>query len=181
MTILKGGGRHGDDGFEALYRKFFGRVYKYFRRFGITDSEAQDLAQETFVRIYRTFDTFRGDGEWSFIATTAKRVMLNWRRGLSTSKRGVDLRDLDDPDLGFEPPDDNAPDLVDELDQKNRMRRVAVAVSELSDPDREVLRHKMLGYKYTEIAAMLNMSVDAVKSRLRDTLRRLRAKLGVKS
>jgi len=182
MTILKGGGGRDDERFEAIYRKFYARVYRYFQReCGIADDEAHDLAQDTFKRIYVTFSKYRGEAEWGFIQKTAKNVVLNWLRARTTQKRSATMIHIDDPELLFDPPAPEEPDLAEREHAEQRRRELVRAVSELPEAQRESLRLSILGFKYTEIAKALNTSVDAVKSRLRDAKRYLRTRLGDKS
>ena len=171
----------GRDGrFEAIYRQYFGRVYRFFRSYGVADGEAQDLAQETFTRIYERFDQYR-DGGWSYIETVARHVLYNWVRAGKTAKRSGEVVEIDDPDIAFDPPAPEEPDLAEREQVQLRNARLARAMSELSAGQREALRLSMLGFKYKEIAQVLKITEDAVKSRLRDAKKHLRARLGEKS
>ncbi|HEX8616687.1 MAG TPA: RNA polymerase sigma factor [Thermoanaerobaculia bacterium] len=182
MTILKGGGGRDDERFDALYRKFYGRTYRYFRRARVADDEAHDLAQETFKKIYQAFAGYRGEAEWGFIEKTAKRTLLNWIRARHTQSRSATaMIEIDDPEQIFDPPAPEEPDFADRDAAERRRRAVVKAVTELPEGQRESLRLFILGFKYTEIAKALNTSVDAVKSRLRDAKKHLRARLGDKS
>lgn len=172
---------NGRDGrFEAIYRQYFGRVYRFFRSYGVADSETQDLAQETFVRIYERFDQYR-DGGWSYIETVARNVLFNWVRAGKTAKRTGKIVHIDDPELAFDVPAPDEPDYAEREQVSLRSQRLAQAVGELADGQREALRLSMLGFKYREIADVLKITEDAVKSRLRDAKRHLRAGLGEKS
>src|ERR1044071_1207562 len=101
---------HGDGRFEALYRKNFSRVYRFYRAYGVADDEAQDLAQETFKRIFESFDRYRGEAEWAFIETTARNVLFNWVRAAKTAKRSAEMVAIDDPELMIDPPAPPEPD-----------------------------------------------------------------------
>jgi RNA polymerase sigma-70 factor (ECF subfamily) len=177
MTIGFGGGDR-DARFEAMYRKHFARVFRSLRAFGVADGEAQDLAQETFKRIFESFDQYRGEAEWSFIEITARRVLYNWVRSGNTAKRKADLVEIDDPDFQYEPVAAAEPDYADRQEEAMRKARLREAVAELSPIQRECLRLWVQGFKYTEIATILKTSVDAVKSRLRDAKKFLRERLG---
>lgn len=177
MSIWKSGSDR-DARFEAMYRKHYGRVYRFYRAYGVADDESHDLAQETFKRVYESFDQYRGDAEWSFLQTTARNVLFNWVRARKASKRSAEVIEIDDPDIAFDPPAPEGPDYAERQYSEMRRRRVVQAVAELSEGQRECLRLWMLGFKYTEIATILKSSVDAVKSRLRDAKRHLRARLG---
>lgn len=176
MTIHDGDGR-----FEALYRKNFSRVYRFYRAYGVADDEAQDLAQETFKRIFESFDRYRGEAEWGFIETTARNVLFNWVRAAKTAKRSAELVAIDDPDLMVDPPAPEEPDYAERQHAEQRRKRLVEAVAALPAGQRECLRLWMLGFKYNEIATILRTTVDAVKSRLRDAKKQLRERLGDES
>jgi RNA polymerase sigma-70 factor (ECF subfamily) len=170
-------GEH-DVRFDAMYRKHYGRVYRSLRSYGVADGEAQDLAQETFKRIFESFHQYRGEGEWSFIETTARRVLFNWVRAGNTAKRKADIVEIDDPDFPYEPAAAEEPDYAERQQQSLRKARLRQAIAELSPGQRECLRLWVQGFKYTEIATVLRVSIDAVKSRLRDAKKYLRERLG---
>jgi RNA polymerase sigma-70 factor (ECF subfamily) len=172
-----------DDGrFEALYRKYFPRVYRYFHHScGVSDDEAQDLAQDTFKRIYENFNQYRGDAEWGFIQTTARRVLLNWLRAAKTAKRWAHMVALDDPELDIDVASPQARDYVEQQHSEARVKQLLKATMELPAAQRECLRLSVIGFKYSEIATLLKVTEDAVKSRVRDAKRQLRARLGGKA
>lgn len=176
MTIRNGGQ---DEEFERLYRKHYGRVYRFFHHtLHVADDEAHDLAQETFKRIYEAFGTYRREAEWSFIEKTARNVFRNWIRAAHTKKREMVLVDIDDPELLFDPPAPEEPDYADRDEAGRRTRQILEAIRELPEGQQQCLRLFIVGQKYTEIAKTLGISVDAVKSRLRDAKKYLRGRLG---
>ncbi|HEX8169015.1 MAG TPA: RNA polymerase sigma factor [Thermoanaerobaculia bacterium] len=179
ITGASGGSR--DEEFEAMYRQYYARVFRFFRASGVADGEAQELAQETFIKIYKSFEQYRGEGPASYVHTTARRVLLNRMRDISAAKRRVEIVDIDDPEAGIDPPAAPEPDLADRQETELRRRRLVQAVSELPNGQKETLRLRMTGLKYHQIAAALGVSVDAVKSRLRDATKYLRERLGEKS
>src|SRR3978361_2391645 len=99
MTIEETGAR--DEHFEVVYRKCYGRVYRFYRSLGVADGEAHDLAQDAFKRFYEQMHLYRGEAaaEGAFVRTLARNVFLNWIRAQKTLKRDVKLDYLDDPDF----------------------------------------------------------------------------------
>ncbi|HEV7919223.1 MAG TPA: RNA polymerase sigma factor [Thermoanaerobaculia bacterium] len=180
MTIWKAGGGSRDELFEAIYRKYYARVWRLYRSSKVADDEAHDLAQDTFKRFYEHMPQFRGETEavWSFLQVTARRLLLNRIRARLTGKRNGLHVDLDDPDLAFELAAPEEPDYAEREHQTLRRNRVRQAVAELTEGQQQVLRLWVQGLKYTQIAETLRVSVDAVKSRLRDAKKHLRARLG---
>jgi RNA polymerase sigma-70 factor (ECF subfamily) len=168
-----------DERFEAIYRKNYARVWRYFRTNSISDDEAHDLAQDTFKRLYERMDQIRNN-DAGLLASIAKTVLLNRVRARQTQKRNAPLVAIDDPDLAFNepaaPPERDYAERADEEARWERVRRV-VAVP---PGQRECLRLWIEGLQYNEIAKVLGISMDAVKSRLRDAKRYLREQLGEK-
>src|SRR6202051_3368389 len=60
--------------FEQLYRRYSGRVYATCLRMVRIDSEAEDLTQEAFLRVFRKIHTFRGEARFS---TWLHRLTIN--------------------------------------------------------------------------------------------------------
>jgi RNA polymerase sigma factor (sigma-70 family) len=178
--IVDSGGPY-DERFEATYRKCYARVYRYFRTNRIADAEAQDLAQDTFKRLYERMDQIRNDDPWPFLATIAKTILLNRVRARLTQKRSATMIEIDDPELVFAEP--AAPAELDYADRQAKealQARVRAAVKSLPPGQRESLRLRIEGLQYNEITKILGISMDAVKSRLRDAKRYLREQLGEK-
>ena len=129
---------------------------------------AEELAQETFTRLWRrasAFDAERGSVP-TFVFTVARRVAVDlWRRPSS--------RPVDDPAVAAPPPD--PPDEIAPL-----LTGLAVrdALASLSSAHREVIE---LGYfrqlSQSEIAARLSLPLGTVKTRTYHALRALRVAL----
>lgn len=84
-------------GFRMLMMKYQEPLYWHIRRLVVSHDDAQDAVQETFVRIYRSFDQYRGDcsfRSWIYrIATNeALRIISKWRQevvSLESAATGV--------------------------------------------------------------------------------------------
>ena len=59
--------------FDSLYQEFQPKVFRYFARL-VGDNDAQDLAQETMVKVSRGLDSFRGE---STVSTWIYRIATN--------------------------------------------------------------------------------------------------------
>lgn len=173
MSIGQGGER-----FEAVFRKYYGSVYRFFRSRRVADDEAHDLAQETFKRFLEGIQHYRGEGDWSYIQTIARNVLFNWLRAAKAAKRSANMVDIDDPDVSEQLAAPAEADYADRQQAALRRRQIVAAIEELPPGQRECLRLWVQDFKYTDIAKILRISVDAVKSRLRDAKKHLRARLG---
>jgi RNA polymerase sigma factor (sigma-70 family) len=171
-----------DERFEAIYRRNYARVWRYFRANNISDDEAHDLAQDAFKRLFERMDQIRNDDAGPFLSSIAKTVLLNRVRARQTQKRSAPMVDLDDPELvSAEPAAPAEPDYADRQAEEARRTRLRTAVVALPPGQRDCLRLWIQGHKYDEITKILGISMDAVKSRLRDAKRYLRGQLGEKS
>ena len=177
MMIGTGGGDR-DDRFGEIFRKYFRRVYSYFHRNRIADDEAQDLAQDAFKRFYEHMDQMRSEEPWPFLQRIARTVLLNRIRACNTIKRSVRLVEMDGPDFNHEPAAPEGPDYAEREQAALQRKRLAAAIRELPPGQQDCLRLWLGDVKYEAIAEILGISVDAVKSRLRDAKRQLRARLG---
>lgn len=177
MMIRTGGGGRDDQRFEALYRKYYGRTYRFFRQYGVADDEAHDLAQVTWARIYETFAQYRGEAEWAFIETSARNQLFNWIRARKTAKRDGDVSSITEIEFKVEP-ESEQPDLAERQQSQINKARLWAAIAELPEGQRQCMELWLGETKYEAIAKTLGITVDAVKSRLRDAKRALRSKLG---
>jgi RNA polymerase sigma-70 factor (ECF subfamily) len=167
-----------DSRFESLFQRYFKRVVSFLLHLGFSLDDARDLAQETFLRVYRNMDAYRGEAEWTFLRTAAHNLAKNRFRDDSTLKRKVtkvaieDVADPSDP----APPADVA--LVMREETVLFRKRYAIAVAALPEGAKECFLLREQGYSYEEMAAILSIPVNSVKSRLHDAKRKLRAELG---
>lgn len=75
--------RHPEQGFRLLVRKYREPVYWHIRRLVVIHADAQDAAQETFVRVFRNLGSFRGDtslAAWIYRIATNEALRLVSRR-----------------------------------------------------------------------------------------------------
>lgn len=175
-----------DEWFEQLYRDHYKRVVAFFVAKGCSAEDARDLAQETFVRVYRSMDDFLGISSprtWIFVI--ARNLLLNERRYRSSRGGWHGPRSLSDVtmlDEGERPSFDPAapgPTALDELVDREQVRRLWEAIEELPPQQKVCVRWRLLhGLKYREIAAQMGISMETVKSLLHEAKKKLRLRLG---
>ena len=105
-------------------------------------------------------------------------MLLNWVRARQTAKRKADTVTLDDPDFKYDPPAPPEPDYAERQERKMRLAALWAAIAELPPGQRECIELWLGDLKYQRIASILGMTVEAVKSRIRDGKRTLHARLG---
>jgi len=160
-----------DTRFEDLYRRYYDRVCTFFIAFGFPREQARDLAQDVFVRVYRSMPDYRAEAEWSYLETTARRVALNEIRTKKATKHNADTISVDDQAVQLE---DRGPGPEELAGQSELHRRLQSAILQLSPRLQDVLRLYLAGLSYQDIEMTLGISEDAVKTRLREARVRLR-------
>lgn len=157
---------HPPDAIDQLYQRYSRRIYGFGVRLLGDRQLAEELVQETFVRLWRTagsFDPGRGSVT-AYVLTMARRIAIDlWRR---PSSRPFDP----------EPPDAPAPG--DQVDAVLTSVAVSEAMATLSPQHREVLELSYHGdLTQADIAAVLGIPLGTVKTRSYYALRALKLAL----
>jgi RNA polymerase sigma-70 factor (ECF subfamily) len=155
--------------FEELYARHNRRVYSLCLRMTGNTSEAEDLAQEVFIQLYRKVGSFRGESAFTtwLHRLTVNQVLMHFR------KRGVKLEQTTDDG-------DTPVQVVVGTRDPARMPvvdRIALdaAVVQLPPGYRTVfVLHDVEGHEHEEIARMLGCSVGTSKSQLHKARMKLR-------
>jgi RNA polymerase sigma-70 factor, ECF subfamily len=154
--------------FNVLVLKYQHKVLKLVTRYVRDPVEAEDIAQEAFIKAYRALPSFRGDSAfytWLYriAANTAKNVLVSSRRRLVDYN--LDLQDPDDYAAQVLLKDSDTPEgmlLTEEIRQT-----VTEAIQQLPDDLREAITLRELeGLSYEEIAEVMECPVGTVRSRI---------------
>ena len=139
------------------------KVYFTCLRMLGNEQDAQDCAQETMLRAFRAFESFRGDASFS---TWIIRIAMNCCNDfLRKQKNGVSLEGLQE-ETGYQEVD-RGKGPYQQLEDKERMRLLHAAIRQLKEEYRQlIVLRDMQHFSYEEIADMLNLSLGTVKSRL---------------
>jgi RNA polymerase sigma-70 factor (ECF subfamily) len=132
------------------------------------DADAEDLAQDVFVRVYRSAPRYQPTAKFStWLYTIARRVCLNHARA-QTFRRWFSLAgDDDQDDPPNDPPDPRTPDPLIDMERRELRRVVAQAVASLPERLRfAVVLRRYEELSYEEIAQILGCSVTAAKLRV---------------
>jgi RNA polymerase sigma-70 factor (ECF subfamily) len=159
--------------FAVIYGTYYHQVYRFFLRHGVQPAVAEDLVQDTFLRFYHVMDTFRGRSAlWTFLRVIAHRTLIDSVRDQTAVKRAGITIALDDIFAEEIPGADG--DHLGELLQREQADQLRRAVVDLPSGMRSVVELFLQGFSYEEIAREAKLSMNAVKSRLRDARVRLR-------
>jgi RNA polymerase sigma-70 factor, ECF subfamily len=165
--------RCGDaDAFAALYETHKPRIQAVCLRMTNNVTEAEDLAQDAFIYVFRKISTFRGDSAFAtwIHRVTVNTVLMHFRR---KGKRQISLdhphpEDSDRPKPEYGRVDERLVSCAD------RMALVR-AIKELSPGYRTIfILHQVKGYEHKEIAERLHCSIGNSKSQLHKAKARLR-------
>ena len=158
--------------FALLFARFAPRVKGYLMKLGCQPEQAEELAQETLLTVWRRADTF--DSDRASAATWIFTIARNLRIDAVRRERHPD--DLEHQPA-LKPEDDPPPDAV--LVALQRLNRVREALGDLPAEQVEVVRLSFFEDKpHSEISGDLGLPLGTVKSRLRLAMARLRSKLG---
>jgi RNA polymerase sigma-70 factor, ECF subfamily len=160
--------------FEQLYRRYSGRVYSLCLRMVRNDSEAEDLTQEAFLRVFRKIHTFRGEARFS---TWLHRLTINLVLMGLRKKRYPEVS----LDATLEPGEEDSRPLLELGGPDLRLSGVvdhlnlSRAIEQLPDGYKEMfILHDVEGYEHHEIAEILGCSSGNSKSQLYKARLRLR-------
>ena len=163
--------------FERLYHLHKARVYSLCLRMLGNPAEAEDMAQEAFLQLFRKVQTFRGESAFStwLHRLTVNVVLMHLR------KKGLPVISLEE---ATESDDEEAPPRefgAEDLLLAGSLDRVVLerVIEKLPTGYRLIFTlHDIEGYEHNEIAEMLDCSVGNSKSQLHKARLRLRDLLG---
>lgn len=169
LALVQRAGRGDRQAAELLVARHLRRIHAFCRRMLRDGGDAEDVAQEVFLRAWKAAPRWR-EGEAKF-ETWLYRVAANLCVDQLRRRRRYS---------GDEPPEqaDLAPAAADQMMARQRADRVAAAVAEL--PERQRIAIILCHYQEMtniEAAAALSLSVDALESLLARARRGLRTRL----
>jgi RNA polymerase sigma-70 factor, ECF subfamily len=172
--------------FEAFMEKYQNMVFSTAMRLLANPTEAEDVAQDVFLRAYEHFDELRESptaGGW--LKTVARNLSLNhltrYRSRWSFFSEMVSSQSGEDEATEIEFA--ASEDVAEQLEQADRHELVEQVLQKLPPAQRvPLVLYHLEGLKYEEIAARLNVTLGKVKTdifRAREALRkRLKLALG---
>jgi RNA polymerase sigma-70 factor (ECF subfamily) len=162
--------RHGDLGaYDELVRRYQERIYATVYHMTSNHEDANDLAQEAFIKAFQALKSFKGG---SSFYTWVYRIAVNKTINFLKQRKNKAQLSLDDLDFNAE----HDPDLVALISEKTPRREIGlaelqeklnVAMQKLSEPHRMVVTlHDIQGLSHEEIAEIMDCNIGTVRSRL---------------
>ena len=168
--VLKGE----QNAYAELVNRYQAYVFTLVLRMVKSREDAEEVAQDVFVKAYRSLADFRGESKFStWLYTIANTTSITFLR-----KKKLDVRSLDNEKV-FEVADSKDSGLRANLvEQKSRVNMVNEAIAMLSPDDAEIIT---LFYKaeqnLEEISRVLRLETNTVKVRLHRARTRLKEKM----
>ena len=173
--LLKACGKGDQAAFAALYDATSSRVVGLAVRVVRDPAQAEEVAQEAFLEIWRSsgrFDPAKGSPLGWLLTIVHRKAVDRVRSAEASSRRDLTYHHQNQP---------VAHDATAEAAHASlEGRRVRGALQSLTPAQREALELAYFGgYTHTEVATMLDLPVGTAKTRIRDGLIRLRDNMGV--
>jgi RNA polymerase sigma-70 factor, ECF subfamily len=159
--------------FEALYDRLGSSVYGLVRRVLRNPSQAEEVAQEVLLEVWRAasrFDPARGSAATWVLTIAHRRAIDRVRAEEAATAR--EQRTAEVPAAT-----DEVAETVEASMDAERLRRCLAGLTELQRESITLAYYG--GYSYAQVAALLDTALGTIKTRIRDGLTRLRACLGV--
>jgi RNA polymerase sigma-70 factor, ECF subfamily len=167
--------------FTILAEKYHRPMIHFLFRMVRNQAIAEELAQEVFLRVYRSRESYRAEAKFTtWLYRIATNLAVNYARD-TRRERGAQTVYLDAPDeeTGTTPDvADERPTVEQRLLRSERMAAIRAQVMALPERQRAaVLMHKYQGLDYRQIGEVLKLSESATKSLLFRAYQTLRDKL----
>lgn len=168
--------------FDRLVDLYKDRIYNYVARMVHDPIEAEDIAQEAFVKVYRNLPSFRGASTFqTWLYRIASNLTIDSvrrrRRRENTCSLDAPL-DTEEGQMAREQEDCSTPGPARDLETAELQRQVHRAIQQLSPKLRSVVvLYELQGLSYEEIADILGCPLGTVKSRLFNARMELKQKL----
>ncbi len=150
--------------FEVFFRRHFECIYRFIWQFVRNEETANDLAQDTFLKIWEMRKRLDPDKSVkALLQAIARNQAISWLRIPQNRHLSLD---------GYDFPEKNAKVTNDEL-----IGRLHNVIKELEEPLRVVINLRLRGLKDKEIADLLNVSIATVDKRKSQAFRIIRKRL----
>jgi RNA polymerase sigma factor (sigma-70 family) len=168
--ILKGD----QSAFSQLVERYKNYVFTLVLRFTENREDAEEIAQDVFVKAYRSLADFRGESKFStWLFTITRTTCLSFLR-----KKKLDTQSLDNERTGLQLENRESSFSANLVEQKSRHAMLNQAIAMLSPDDAQVLN---LFYKgdqtLEEIGKIMRMEPNTIKVKLHRARQRLKDKM----
>ncbi len=168
LAVIRRVQRGDANAFEYLVAAYEKNVYNLALRMTGSPEDAEDMAQEAFLKAYSSLDSFRGDSKFSvWLYRIVSNVCLDFlRRQKKRQSFSLSMEDDDGEETELELPDlSRLPE--EELEKKLTRDAVRRGLAQLPEDARQILLlREIQGLSYEEIGETLGLEPGTVKSRI---------------
>lgn len=173
LALMRGVAAGSEDAMRELVERHQGRVYGTIVRMLGSDREAEDLAQQVFVRVWESAGRYQPTAKFTtWLYTIVRNLVFNETRRREKSSLSDELNESLH--------DENQSSPADDLLAGEKMQAIQAAIDALPEQQRlAVIMRRYDDVSYEEIAVVLKQTVPGVKSllfRARQALRESLAK-----
>jgi len=166
LTLIENA-QKGKDAFEQLVRRYRHDVFRIIRVYTRNDSDAEDLSQETWIKVYQSLGNLKKlDRFENWLFTIAVNTAKNWlkSRAYKESQATDEIQ-----------PQQLWGSAVIQYQRQRLIEEIRDAIDSLSEKNREVvLDFYILGYSAAQISQQLNIPQSTVTGRLQEARKQLR-------
>ena len=170
-----------ESGFNYLVEKYHRAMVHFLFRMVRSQAVAEELAQEVFLRVYRSRESYRAEAKFTtWLYRIATNLAVNHARDTKHERAAQNVYlDVPDEETGTTPEvADDEPTVEQRMLRDERMAAIRKHVMALPERQRmAVLMHKYQGLEYRQIGDVLKLSESATKSLLFRAYQTLRDKL----
>ena len=179
-------GKNTEEIFRHLFETYYTQIHNFLRRKGLSPDDCRDLTQEVFLSVYRNLDDLRDCS--NFEAWLFKIALNAYRNRIERSLAGKRAAQLVSMDAGLLDREEQCAPSAVAIDpgsnpmeatlERERLDKLREAVHQLPDQMRRCTQLRVLNdLSYQEIASVLGISINTVKTQLHRAQRVLRDKL----
>ncbi len=157
-----------------LLQIYYKDIYAYLRRLCGTRQEAEDLTQQTFLKVWASFDNFAGRSSfYTWLYRIAHNTLIDWQR--SNTARAQSRRDE-----WWKECVDHNPGPFANVAEYQLAQRLYQAVEQLDEDKKHVVHLRYYqGLSIRETAKVLGIATSTVKYRLREVFKVLKTKISI--
>ncbi len=150
---------------EALVRRYQGKIYGMAFYYLKNSHEAQDVTQDIFIRIYKGLKGFRGGSDElvPWMLSVARNCCIDRIRRLKTHKKYHSAQSDTDTEAAAV----NSDNPEEEIHAQQRKQLLYEALDQFNEQNREIILLKEIqGLKITDVAQILSLPIGTIKTRL---------------
>ena len=154
--------------FDLLIQKYQHRIVSLVSRYVSDSAEAQDVAQEAFIKAYRAIGRFRGDSAfYTWLYRIAINTAKNWIVAKNRRPPASDIDAADAEQYGMSPRLTETSTPENEMMREEIERTVYGTIADLPEDLRTaIMLREMDGMSYEEIAVTMECPIGTVRSRI---------------